>query len=363
MLFDPGISGTHGRQAQAKDFKFQNNRGNFSMDLHDLISKSRDGEPLSRGELIYLLSLPPDSSESLLVMAQANRISKDLTGNKAEVHAQLALNLGPCPLNCIFCAFAQKNGVFTEEKRLSASEAVAYAKQFEADGANAVYVMTTGSYPFGLFLEMTREIRGNLEPGTILIANVGDQTLGDAKRMKEAGYTGVYHALRLREGIDSGLSPETRRKSIRNFQEAGLLVGTCVEPVGPEHTPREIAEMILLSASFEPSYSGAARRIPIPGTSIAERGIISELRMAQIVSATRLGMPRTVTGNCTHEPCTLGGLGGANLFWAEAGANPRDTKVKTEEGRGETVANCRRIFAECGWETFQGPSRYYHFRQ
>ena len=89
------------------------------MDLHDLISKSRDGEPLSRGELIYLLSLPPDSSESLLVMAQANRISKDLTGNKAEVHAQLALNLGPCPLNCIFCAFAQKNGVFTEEKRLS----------------------------------------------------------------------------------------------------------------------------------------------------------------------------------------------------------------------------------------------------
>ena len=60
------------------------------------------------------------------------------------------------------------------------------------------------------------------------------------------------------------------------------------------------------------SYSGAARRIPIPGTEIAKRGSISELRMAQIVAVTRLGVPRTVLGHCTHEPCTLGGLAGAN---------------------------------------------------
>ena len=54
----------------------------------------------------------------------------------------------------------------------------------------------------------------------------------------------MYHALRLREGIDSGLNPERRKESIRNFQEAGLRVGTCVEPVGPEHTNEEIAEAI-----------------------------------------------------------------------------------------------------------------------
>ena len=42
----------------------------------------------------------------------------------------------------------------------------------------------------------------------------------------------------------------------------------------------------------------------------ASRGMISELRMAQIVAVTRLGVPRTVMGNCTHEPCTLGGLAG-----------------------------------------------------
>ena len=89
--------------------------------------------------------------------------------------------------------------------------------------------------------------------------------------------------------------------------------------------------MILFTASLNPAYSGAGRRISIPGTKMAEKGMISELRMAQIVAVTRLGMPRTVLGNCTHEPCTLGGLAGATLFWAESCANPRDIEKKQKK--------------------------------
>jgi len=329
------------------------------MNILDLIRKTKSGDHLSYAELVYLLSLAPDCSDIYLVMAESNRISKELTGNQAEVHAQLALNVGPCPGNCAFCSFAQKNGVFSKETRLTGEEAVAYAKQFEKDGANAIFVMTMAQYPFELFLEISQEIRRNLKSETVLIANVGDQSLANAQRIKEVGYAGVYHALRLREGIDTGLSPQKRKESIRNFQEAGLMVGTCVEPIGPEHTPEELAEMICFTGSFNPSYSGAARRIPIPGTELAKRGTISELRMAQIVAITRLGMPRGVLGNCTHEPCELGGLAGANLFWAEVGGNPRDTKEKTEESRGETVETCRSLFQECGWAIYEGPSRYY----
>lgn len=330
------------------------------MRIQDVLRKAREAEPLSREELVRLLACKPDSSESYRIMAAACRISKDLTGNKAEVHAQLALNLAPCPANCRFCSFAQMNGVFRKETRLGPEEAVAYAKGFEDDGASAVLLMTTAHYPLGLFLEMSREVRRNLRDETVLIANVGDQSYKAAKQMKDAGFAGVYHALRLREGIDSGLKPEKRKESVRNFQEAGLLVGTCVEPVGPEHTNEGIADLILYTASIAPAFSGSARCIPIPGTEMAERGIITELRMAQIVAVTRLGMPRTVLGNCTHEPCTLGAVVVANLFWAEAGGNPRDTREKTEEGRGESVASCRTIFRESGWDVRQGPSRYYN---
>jgi biotin synthase len=330
------------------------------VNIEDLLNKSREGELLSKTELVQMLEYPPDAMESYLLMAEANQISKELTGNRAEVHAQLALNLGPCVCNCGFCSFAQCNDIFKDETRLSPEQAVSYAKQFEADGANAVFIMTTAQYPFEMFIEISQEIRSKLRPDTIMIANVGDQPLDRAKAIQRVGYSGVYHALRLREGIDSSLSPHARVNSIRNFQEAGLGVGTCVEPIGPEHTNDELADAIVFTASFNPSFSGAARRIAIPGTQMESRGMISELRMAQIVAVTRLGVPRTVLGNCTHEPCTLGAIAGANLFWAEVGANPRDIAKKTEDGRGETVESCCQIFREGGWDVWSSPSRYYH---
>jgi biotin synthase len=328
--------------------------------IDELIKKSRAGDVLSREELVYLLSRAPDSAESYLLMAEATRVSKELSGGKAEVHAQFAVNLAPCACNCLFCSFAEINGIFSAATELTPEQAVAYARQFESDGANAVFMMSTARYPFERFIEMSREVRKNLKPETTLIANVGDQSHKNAIRLREAGFSGVYHAVRLREGIDTGLSVEKRKQSIKNFKEAGLEVGTCVEPVGTEHTNEELAEMIEFTASFNPSYSGAARRIPIPGTAIAKRGVINEMRMAQIVAVTRLGIPRSVTGNCTHEPCTLGAIAGANLFWAEVGANPRDIEEKTEQGRGETVSSCKSIFQESNWDIWNGPSRYYN---
>ncbi|MEJ2587663.1 MAG: radical SAM protein [Deltaproteobacteria bacterium] len=329
------------------------------MDVDALLRKSESGDVLTRDELVYLLELPPDVPESDRVMGEANRISKTVSEGKAEVHAQFAVNLAPCPCDCRFCSFAKINGVFTETTELTPDQAVSYARRFETDGANAIYMMSTARYPFERYLEMATAVKANLKLETILIANVGDQTLKDAVRLKDAGFSGVYHAVRLREGVDTTLSVKKRQESIRHFKEAGLLVGTCVEPVGPEHTNEELAEMIAFTADIRPSYSGAARRIPIPGTEMAERGVISELRMAQIVAVARLGMPRSVMGHCTHEPCTLGAMGGANLFWAEVGANPRDIEEKTEEGRGETVQRCRSIYQESEWGVWKGPSRYY----
>jgi len=327
--------------------------------IDEPIKKSRAGDALSREELVYLLGLAPDSAETYMVMAEATRLSKALSGGKAEVHAQFAINLAPCTGDCLFCSFAKINGVFSVATELTPEQAVAHARQFERDGANAVFMMSTAKYPFERFIEMSREVRKNLKSETTLIANVGDQSLSNAVRLKEAGFSGVYHAVRLREGKDTGLSVEKRKQSIHNFREAGLKVGTCVEPVGPEHTNEELAEMIAFTASLNPSYSGAARRISIPGTAIAKRGVINEMRMAQIVAVTRLGMPRSVMGHCTHEPCSLGAIAGANLFWAEVGANPRDIEEKTEEGRGETVRRCKSIFQESNWDVWNGPSRYY----
>lgn len=331
------------------------------MNVDRLIGKSRDAELFAKDEIVEMLASPPASLESAALMAEARRVSAEVDEGKVEIHGQFALDLAPCGRNCDWCSFAAHNGVFTSKWQLPAEDAVAFAQKFEEEGANAVLTMTTADYPFGKLLDIAREIRRNIKPETPLIANTGDTTLSQAEQMKDAGFDGVYHAVRLDEGRCNRIEPRKRLDTIRDYQEAGLWVGTCVEPVGPEHTNDELADMILFTASICPAFSGAARRIPVPNTSLAAYGMISELRMAQIVAATRLAMPRSTRGNCTHEPCTLGALAGANLFWAEIGANPRDDQEKTEQNRGKDVEKCREIYWEADCEVLEGPSR--HFTQ
>ena len=151
--------------------------------------------------------------------------------------------------------------------------------------------------------------------------------------LKDAGYTGIYHAVRMGEGKDTRIAPETRLNTIRAAREAELLIGTCVEPIGPEHSIEEIAEKILIGREINPCFSGAMRRINIPGSKLEQNGMISEYRLAFLVAVVRLAMGRGLIGNCTHEPNLLGAIAGANLFWAEVGTNPRDTEAETSEGK------------------------------
>ena len=236
-------------------------------------------------------------------------------------------------------------------------DAVAMAKTFERDGCQSVLVMTTANFSFEKFAQVIPAIREALQPETPLVANVGDAYADRAEEMRSMGISGVYHALRLGEGKDTGISPQQRLRSIEKFRAAGLQLGTCVEPLGPEQSNSEIAEMIRFTADLKPVFSGAARRIPIPGTAMGALGTVPEIRQAQVVAITRLAMPHSTVANCSHEPGTLPIMGGASFFWAEVGASPRDIKEKTEEGRGHNIQELETMFWETGWNLRRGPSR------
>jgi hypothetical protein len=88
-------------------------------------------------------------------------------------------------------------------------------------------------------------------------------------------------------------------------------------------------------------------------------GMISEYRLAFLVTVVRLAMGKDLIGNCTHEPNLLGPGTGANLFWAEVGTNPRDTESETSKGRGMDVNTCMEMFKEADFNILQGPSMIY----
>jgi biotin synthase len=327
--------------------------------IQNVIDKALDGGALSAEEIADLYKVPLFTPEAAAIQAAARRKSARACNGRAEVHAQVGLNVAPCPRNCLFCAFAADSGIFKDSSELPVEEAVRRARQFETDGANAIFIMSTADYRFERFLEVSQEIRRALRPETVLIANTGDLNRRRARQLKDAGYSGIYHAVRMGEGRDTPIPPQKRLETFRYASEAGLKLGTCVEPVGPEHSVEELVEKTLITREANPTYSGAARRILLPGTKLARHGIVSEARMAHILAVVRLALGYDVPGNCTHEPNVIGAAAGANLLWAESGSNPRDTQADTEGQRGMTVAQCRTVLEEAEWQVLNGPSVFY----
>jgi len=96
--------------------------------LDRIIAKSLQGEGISPEEIALLFEVPPFSEESAKIIAASRRKSEKACNGLAEVHAQVGLNIAPCPRNCAFCAFAEKNKVFATASELSGEEAVTAAR-------------------------------------------------------------------------------------------------------------------------------------------------------------------------------------------------------------------------------------------
>ena len=327
--------------------------------IKSIIDSALAGKELKAAEIKTLFEVPLLSEESFYIQFASRTMSEETCDGQAEIHGQVGVNSGPCACNCMFCSFAASNRIFKEHQVQSTELIIHQALDLMQQGANAIYLMATAQMDLALFLEIGKAVRRELYEDIPLIANIGDFDYPQALALKEAGFTGVYHALRLGEGNVTRIEPQKRHLSFQAAHQAGLLLGTCVEPVGPEHDVDELVEKTLITREAAPVFSGAARRISIPDTSLSDYGMISELKNAHIMAVVRLAMGYGVPGNCTHEPSVIGAVAGANLLWAESGSNPRDVVENTENSRGFDTNRCRQIYAEAEWKVRTGASLYY----
>jgi len=175
----------------------------------------------------------------------------------------------------------------------------------------------------------------------------------EAEKLKEAGVDGAYHVLRLREGVDSNLNPDDRLRTFDSIRKFGIQVYTCCEPIGPEHSAEEIFERVFLNYKYGLVQQSAMRRTFIPSLPISKRGVISQLRLAQItaiISLSAVSYPDILAIAC-HESNPLGLVSGSNITSAEWGANPRDDTDEKSEKRGLTINDCRRMLFETGYSS------------
>ena len=314
----------------------------------EILNKGRDGAGISGDEALVLMHLAADSREGYALLESANHLSRASFDGKGELHFHIGLNVEPCPMDCSFCSLTRQAGIFTAKIEFSLEEILAWARQGEAEGADALNLMTTGTFTFSRLLEIGRRLKREVR--VPLVANARDINHAEGEQLLEAGFVGFYHAVRLGEGRDTPFDPARRIQTIRVLHDVGLQWMNCVEPVGPEHSPAEIVDLMLLARREKATYSGIMRRINFPGSPKEPLGMISERRMAQMVAVSRLVMGDTVRAHCTHEPHSLSLTAGANLLFPEVGSSPRDGMADTGRGRGRSLARCAALLREMEWD-------------
>ena len=304
--------------------------------LQEIFEKIDAREPLNANEAVSLLSIQNLSPEYFTLLQKASEASKRDFGNKGYIFAQMGLNASPCSGNCTFCSLAECNTTFSETSEKSMEEILAEIRKIDFTRVTALFLMTTADFDAQKFLKIGEMARSVIPPEIALVANTGDFDLNYALEMKSAGFTGAYHIVRLREGIDTSLTPETRIRSLDAIAAAGLRLYYCLEPIGPEHSYEEMVVEMLRAREYHVDVMAAMRRVSVTRTKFECRDMIDDFELAKIVAVTRLVSMPGVSMN-VHEPNTVAMLAGVNQLYAEIGVNPRDSSVQTENSRGYGV--------------------------
>ena len=317
--------------------------------VRDIFKKIDAGIPLTQEDALRLLNIPNLSEDYYALLQKSMEVSRREFGDKGYIFAQMGLNIAPCSGNCVFCSLAQCNSTFAQTLEKDAEDVLEEMKQIDFSRVTALFLMTTADFDQEKFLDIGRKVRAALPADVAMVANTGDFDRAYAHELKKAGFKCVYHIVRLRESVDTGLSVEQRVESLDAAYAEGLRIYYCLEPIGPEHTYEEMVVEMMRARSYQVDVMAAMRRVSVSGTGCAGRDMISDFELAKIVAVVRLVVMPRVSMN-VHEPNTVAMLAGVNQLYAEIGVNPRDDKSETKLSRGRGVEEVAALLASAGFK-------------
>jgi biotin synthase len=317
-----------------------------------ILERALEGTAPSKADCRTMLDCAATSGEAGMIRGMADGIGRQRFGNEGIILAQIGIEINVCPGQCKFCSFGEGHTDF-EPSTMTTEEIMAAADRFTMSGdLYALFLMTMHTFEFDRLIDVVRTIRDTMPEQPQIVVNIGDFDRSQADELRDAGVNGAYHVCRLREGEDTVLDPEARKRTIQTIKDAGLDWYYCCEPIGPEHSSEELVDQLFLGVDYGCFQHAAMRRVYIPNSPLAARGQITDLRLAQItavVSLASLGSPET-KNIAVHEPNLIGLSSGANVVYAESGANPRDTEKDTSQHRGRDIQACKTMLYEAGFD-------------
>lgn len=317
--------------------------------IEECLRKCLAGERLSRNEIIRLLDVEPGGVDDRFLREAAREASQKIAGGKGYIWCAVGMDYAPCSMNCKFCSFGEKWGIVREPRHFEPEQVFAHVRTYAENSAAYIVLRTTEFYDLETLFGYIPKIRAEVPGEYAIILNTGELEPVDAERAKAAGVYGVYHALRLREGVDTPFAPARRVETMKNVSASGMTLISLVEPVGGEHTSAEIADDFINAVECGAKICGAMARFPVEGTPLGGSARISDSRLAHVVAALRLSGGSQVRDICVH-PATPETLeSGANVMVVESGAIPRDSNFSESEWAGVGMERARNMLTEAGY--------------
>ena len=289
--------------------------------VQHIVEKVFAGQPLTHEEVRQMYTAAPHSEDSDYLHRAAYTMIREASRGNGYLFAQIGMDANPCPGNCQFCSFAACNTPWKDRAEVPLEVVTEYAQLFSDNGVHLISLMVTAGYRFGQLLDAVRSVRRVIDPHVALMVNMGDFGPEEAKQLKAAGADIIYHAVRVGEGVITGIPVEVRRATIWAAREAGILVASGIEPLYHGSSMEEIVARTLEVAALGPVFTGVCDLICVKGTKMEHCSTITaeEKRIARAACHLAMGRGRSAFGS--------------NVRWVDAGTNPRMTKMLTGADR------------------------------
>ena len=256
-------------------YQYREKQGEHTMNTcyHELAQKVINGYEITPREALNLLNKPQSMPDVFDLLAAANHIRHNFSGNKIDLCGIVNAKSGLCSENCSFCAQSAHFNTGVKEYPLMQPEDIID----EITHLGSIHAQRVGIVTSGRGLRTNREIDMVCETldktkniSTVSrCASLGTQSVETLEKLKEHGLVTYHHNLETGESfyehICSTHTYNERMQTIKNAKEAGLRV-CCGGLLGLGEEPKHRVELAMTVRELEIDTVPLNFLNPVPGT-------------------------------------------------------------------------------------------------
>jgi biotin synthase len=212
----------------------------------------------------------------------------------------LSIKTGGCSEDCAYCAQSARYHTGVRSERLMESkDVIAVARRARENGSTRFCMgaawkgVRDGDAKFAQVLEIVREVS---KLGMEVCVTLGQLTLTEARKLKDAGVTAYNHNLDTSEEYYSEIvsthSYSDRLDTIRAVQQSDISV-CCGGIIGMGETELDRLKMLEVLTNFDPTPESVPINclIPMPGTPLEDRPPVDTFELVRLIATARIALP------------------------------------------------------------------------